>query len=469
MNVVCHTIIQTVEDYYKLDDTLVYVKDLKHQAPKLLNEIEQLDIKMYSVNSGRRAPDKKWVNCTIFGQRAPETYQIKFSNNCVLIDYSLYDKDPDVEEWEMMKVAEEITNLVGEVKPLMTGCKIIQELLNNKGRALAVDRFNDVEQDPLNYEIICNAKKGGANHITTTELIPYETHIDYHQLYASVMINNDFPMSNTATFVNGYYKHPFAIYSIARGFAKVKEDGFPIIPSLTKTNGAAGADGNWFNLVEEVGAICDPDLTLLYKNYDVKNLEINCTIYYAASRPGEKDFGSMINKIYKGRTKAKLGAVKRFYKTLNQYSAGYFERDERRGRQWKTTQEFKVSKTTFKNPLIGIFILAYARQKLDELLTLFPHDKVVGYDTDCVFFAGVPDEVPKVVMERMGDGMGQLHFDGILENVVHVACKHYYGYDFEKGESFYKCSGMSKSGYQYRWNRDKREYELREVKKDEKR
>lgn len=468
MELACHTTIKTVEDYYQLNDTLVYVRDLRHQAPKLLNEIEKLQIKMYDTNCGRRS-NGRWVNCSIYGRRAPETYQIKFSNNCVLVDYSLFDKDPNASEEEMMRVAREIAKLAGEVKPLMTGCKIIQEMLNNKGRALAPDRFNDVEKDPYNYEILCEAKKGGANHITTHEVVPFETHIDYHQLYASVMVSRDFPLSNTAVYMDGYYKHPFAIYSIARGYAKVKEDGFPILPSLTKVNGAAGADGNWFNLVEEIGSLCDPDLELLYKNYDVKNLEINCTIYYANSRPGKQDFGPMINKLYQGRLNAKTPALKRLYKTLNQYSAGYFERDERKGRRWRNTSENKENNVTMKNPMVGIFILAYARQKLDELLTLFSHDKVIGYDTDCVFFAGTPNEIPKIVEQRMGSEMGQLHYDGILENVTHVACKHYYGYDWEKGENFYKCSGMSKSGYQYRWNRETKEYELREVKKDEKR
>ena len=105
----------------------------------------------------------------------------------------------------------------------------------------------------------------------------------------------------------------------------------------------------------------------------------------------------------------------------------------------------KAEKTK-RNPIVGMFITAYGRQKLDALLHMLPHNKVAGYDTDCAFFCGKPEEVPARVMKLFGDGIGQLHFDGIFKDVIHRASKSYYGWDIEKDAPFNKQSGASKSG-----------------------
>ena len=116
-----------------------------------------------------------------------------------------------------------------------------------------------------------------------------------------------------------------------------------------------------------------------------------------------------------------------------------------------------------------MFINAYGRQLLNAVLHMFPHNKIAGYDTDCAFFCGKPEEVPAAVIALFGDGIGQLHFDGIYKDVIHKASKHYYGFDLEANAPFKKQSGLSKSGMVWYWNAAKREYELKEDDTNEKR
>ena len=105
-----------------------------------------------------------------------------------------------------------------------------------------------------------------------------------------------------------------------------------------------------------------------------------------------------------------------------------------------------ITSTHRYNPKIGIFITAYARQMLDYLLHQFPHDKVIGYDTDCVFFAGTHNALPYAVLSMFGDNPGQVHEDGFYRDVYHRASKSYYGFDAVTGESFTKIAGLSRSG-----------------------
>ena len=73
--------------------------------------------------------------------------------------------------------------------------------------------------------------------------IQVETHIDFHQIYAYVMSKYDFPCGEPVE-VDVYYEHAFAIYTIEAGtMARVKKDGFPLIPIGQDYTGMAGADG----------------------------------------------------------------------------------------------------------------------------------------------------------------------------------------------------------------------------------
>ena len=62
---------------------------------------------------------------------------------------------------------------------------------------------------------------------------------------------------------------------------------------------------------------------------------------------------------------------------------------------------------------------------LDLLLHKFPHNKVIGYDTDCVFFNGTLSEIPYSVLEMFGPEPGQVHEDGYYYDVFHKASKSY--------------------------------------------
>lgn len=83
---------------------------------------------------------------------------------------------------------------------------------------------------------------------------------------------------------------------------------------------------------------------------------------------------------------------------------------------------------------------------LDKLLHMLPHDKVIGYDTDCVFYEGTKNSLPYEVLDMFGPEMGQLHDDGFYVDVFHNASKSYYGFDAITGEPFTKIAGRSKDG-----------------------
>ena len=55
----CHTKIKTLDEYFKLDDTIVYVRDLKHQAPALINAAAAQGIKIYSALARRKTAKQK--------------------------------------------------------------------------------------------------------------------------------------------------------------------------------------------------------------------------------------------------------------------------------------------------------------------------------------------------------------------------------------------------------------------------
>ena len=456
MQILWHTQIKDLDYYFNCPDSRIYIKDLAHQGPKLIKEAHERGIQIYHGDVRRKSEKKKWIWHLSHGRStSPEVKKVQFSNGCWLLDYSNFDPDQDITEEEMKPVVD----LISSYEHPITGCGVIKKLLR-PGVATLVEKLAPVEWDC--YHILKQAVRGGANHILLKDTIPYETHIDYHQMYAYVMTHFNFPCHSPKT-KPGYYPHPFGIYCIYSGTARLKPNGYPMLASKYGTK-MAGADGEIFNVAAELGSLCDPDLKLLFKHYDVYELTISETLYYEGSFVGENEFAEVTNKIYNGR-KTSTGALKRCYKLLNEYMAGFFERSEKYSYRWTTfdaPDSRKLYKRTY-NPKVGIFILAYARQMLDRLLDMLPRNKVIGYDTDAVFFAGKPEDIPQIVHKCCGPNIGEFHFDAILKDVTHVASKHYYGYDLEKGEEFYKCSGVSKKGQVRKWNKQTLEYELKEV------
>ena len=55
----CHTKVKTLDEYFELDNTIVYVRDLKHQAPDLINAAVAQGIKIYSALARRKTAKQK--------------------------------------------------------------------------------------------------------------------------------------------------------------------------------------------------------------------------------------------------------------------------------------------------------------------------------------------------------------------------------------------------------------------------
>ena len=465
-NLIAQIDVSNLDFYFGLEaGVYVYVRDLKHQAFKLINEAEKRqDIKIYNGNAKRKTKKIKWIQHFTFGISSPTTMEIKFSNGVIMLDYGNFDKESLATEEEMMELIE----ILDRYGNKMTGCKIIASVLPSSVASIPKPASIEGIVDDY-YYMLGDALHGGANLVMNYDLIPYETHIDYHQLYASVMITHQFPYLSPEI-KEGYFPHEFGIYEIAHGRAKLKKDGFAILPCWglkTLDTAMFGASGEWSDLTI-LGSICEPDLKLLYENYEVEDLFITRTLYYPMSFSGKNNFNDIVYKIYNERHKTS-GAVKNFWKLMNEVVAGYFERTILKGNGWWSVMnkpESKEKETLCYNPIVGIFITAYGRQQLNALLHLFPHDKVAGYDTDCVFFEGKPEEIPEEVVAKFGDGLGELHFDGIYKDVIHKASKVYHGYDLELQRPFQKAAGVSKTGKFWSWNLETKEYEIKEVLKD---
>lgn len=387
-----------------------------------------------------------------------------------MINYSSFDTNKDaVPEQEMANIVQQIHKFEPSLEWTTSN-----RLIEKKIPTFLEKQCSLSETEYKYYEYLDVALRGGANHVVQLQKnIQVETHVDYHQIYAHVMSQEDFPCGEPIE-VEGYYEHPFAIYAIEPGvMARVKPSGFPIIPIGQDYTGMAGANGEWFDVGETVQFLSDVDLNIMINNYEFKDnyIGICATLYYPQYFKGSEWFKPIVDEIYQNRKKYKGKPEERFYKILNEVLPGHFERRSYYGGFW--VKNFQPNKDTTSarryNPKIGIFITAYARRALDKLLHQFPHDKVIGYDTDCVFFAGTKNALPYTVLDMFGDNPGQVHEDGYYRDVFHRASKSYYGIDAETGESFSKIAGLSKSGYAWAWDNDSFEYKLREVSKDEKR
>ena len=469
MHSLCHTKIHSLQEYFELKPSRVYVCDLNHYAPKLINEAIQKDIPVYG-SSGRKPSKGQWISICAAGMNQPTTYWVKLSTGTILLNYNSFDtKKDEVPEEEMQRVVTQLE----EFEPSLEW-STSNKLIEKKVPLFLEKQCQLSSKEYQYYDYLDVALRGGANHIMMPiQNIQLETHIDFHQIYAYVMSKFDFPCGDPIE-VEGFYEHPFAIYTLEPGtMARLKKDGYPLIPLGQDYTGMAGVNGEWFDAGLIIQFISDVDLNILLKNYEFKDnyVGICSTLYYPDSFKGSEWFKPIVDEIYSKRKKYKGQPEERFYKILNEVLPGHFERRSYYGGFWvKNFQPNKDTKQARRyNPKIGIFITAYARRELDRLLHLFPHDKVVGFDTDCVFFAGSKNALPYSVYSMMGDNPGQVHEDGYYRNVYHKASKSYYGFDAVTGESFTKIAGLSRSGMAWSWNISTREYELKEVKNNEER
>lgn len=229
--------IKSLDDYFKLDNTVIYIFDLKHQAPRLINEAKERNIKIYSALARNKTKKKQWIQTFTFGVMAPVIVKIAFSNGCVLLDYSLFDPTDDIEQLDN---ADEVVKILASYDNPRTGCRVIKNMLTPDIAAIPTHLY-DLEDD--NYYRLKDAFRGGANNVRIYDQIPYETHVDYHQLYASVMISHSFPYGKPQG-AAGYFPHEFGIYVIGGGRARLKKDGYALLSCIDNTDERmAGADG----------------------------------------------------------------------------------------------------------------------------------------------------------------------------------------------------------------------------------
>ena len=468
MNTLCHQQLKDPQYYFEHEPARIYVCDLNHQAPTFIKKAREAGYKIYG-SIGRRPAKGNWLAVCTTGIKNPKTYWIKLSNGTIMLDYSSFDTQKNsVPEHEMERVVKQIHEFEPDLS-WTTSNRLIE---------LKLPPFLEVQckltlTEEQNYDYLDVALRGGANCVLrSNENIQVETHIDYHQIYGYAMSNEEFPCG-MPTIVEGYYEHPFAIYMIEPGtMARLKPDGYPIIPIGQDYTGMAGADGEWFDMGTTLKFICDVDLKTMANNYEFKDNAISVveTLYYPNSFSGKDYFKPIVDEIYNKRKVFKGEPEERFFKIMNEVLPGHFERRTYYGGFW--LKDFVPNKDIYKqnrfNPKVGIFITAYAREYLDELLHKFPKKRVIGFDTDCVFFAGNRNAIPYAVQRMFGDEPGQVHEDGYYRNVYHRASKSYYGFNVETGESFDKRAGLSKSGYAWKWYPEEQEYRYEEVKADEK-
>ena len=450
----------------EMEPSRIYVCDLNHFAPILIKEAKESNIPIYG--SAGRKPRGTWISVCATGMNQPTTYWIKLSTGTILLNYSSFDtKKEMVPEDDMIRIVNQIEAFEPSLEWTTSN-----RLIEKKIPFFLEKQCTLSEKEKNYYDYLDVALRGGANHVMMPhQNIQVETHIDYHQIYAYVMSKFDYPCGEPVE-VEGYYEHPFAIYTIEPGtMARVKSDGYPIIPIGQDYTGMAGANGEWFDAGEVIQFISDVDLNTMIRNYEFKDdyIGICSTLYYPDHFKGQDWFKPLVDEIYSKRKQYRGQPEERFYKILNEVLPGHFERRSYYGGFWVKNFQPNKDKTSARryNPKIGIFITAYARRELDKLLHMFPHDKVIGYDTDCVFFAGTKNALPYAVLDILGDNPGQVHEDGYYRDVYHKASKSYYGFDAVTGESFTKIAGLSRSGKAWAWNAEIQEYELKEVNQNE--
>lgn len=270
--------------------------------------------------------------------------------------------------------------------------------------------------------------------------IPHEAHVDVHQMYGYIMSTFDFPVGKPEIHA-GFYYSQFAVFSLGHSMMRLRKDGYPLF-SNQMNHKPIGIDGQPFDVQKELGAITSLDLELLYTNYELldNNLEIDYSIVWPNKVSGKEVFKPIVNLLYSQRKKYKGTAGERVFKLANEYMAGIFERS------FQDKEKY--------NPKIGMFITAYGRQLLNNMLHQCQHDLVIGYDTDAVFLACTEKEVPTGLRKGFGDDKGQYHIDTDGINAFHFAAKHYKYQDAQTGDLVEKEAGKSATGYCWYWNKE---------------
>ena len=467
-------IIEDPSYYDTLSPVIIYVKNLEIQGWNLLNKIGKNgdDHKLYWMR-GRVNNNLKWVRFFAFGMCGrPHLKYIKWYNGVILCDYSRFDSSRGVGLTEdVMRQNMQILTSTFGFEPLIPS-KAIEELAKRYIDPVIVkyemgDGWDEMENSEW-LDFVNDALIGGSSVIQPRFLkkrISRETHIDYHQIYGSVLKNPNciFPKLFSMQVCEGFKsvgKDECAIYIFGpNSYAVVKQPyGYAL----------------WGEKVDlSTQPLCNVDLETLAENYDV-HATCSFTLKWNRVWHGGNDFvGPLVDIIYNARMKYKGTPAEGVFKVYNEILPGVFSRDTYLSSSvWraKTLAPAVLKENDFKavyNPKIGVFINAYARAMLNNLLHRIPYDKVIGWDTDAVFFKGTPAEVPTAVKVLYGPLPGQLHLDGNYRNVYHSAPRSYWGYDEDNGgQPFSKRAGVPKSGKIAIWNPETTSFDIKDYSSD---
>lgn len=325
-------VLSNLDDYFARSLPItIYTPNLSIQGIKLIKEaLNNPNIKVYGGTAKRKTEKMKWLQHNSFGRSCPSTFCIKLSNGVRIYDYSKFDpcENPNPEEAQAL-----CDILVKDYDAPFTPSTIIKNNLECVNKLQFKNKYGIVigRLDETVQQFTYPSFFGGAVYILKKnggyKKIPFETHIDYHQMYATIMKNRSFPNFNdNYTVEDGFVDHPLAIYHIGDGRIRLKKDGFPLLAIEKK--GVLAED--YFSSFVDIPwkYLTKPDWDILVDNFEMDPLhpiEIIETFYYNSSISGAAIFGGFIDYNYQQRQKSS-GAIKRFYKMVNEYLPGTFER-----------------------------------------------------------------------------------------------------------------------------------------------
>ena len=191
-----------IDYYFNLpSDTILYIRDLKHEAPSFIKRVKQEGIIIYG-QQGNTCKDKKWLKASAYGRITPEVKWIKLSTGVKIYEYGKFDIDSDNATYEEMGII--IKELEQFGYPDSPTRLIEQELPEQMAKIPNSTQFLKGI-----HHYLCAAFKGGANCILRKkEKFDNEVHLDYHQIYGYAMAHNDFPWGNPIL-KEGYHQGNF--------------------------------------------------------------------------------------------------------------------------------------------------------------------------------------------------------------------------------------------------------------------
>lgn len=438
------------KDYLDLDEeTYIFVKNLTYTGINIYKEMIKNSNKVY-IGQLRRHVKENWFNFKITGKETPEILEYRWKN-VVMRSYEPLLGEGDYTPKQIQDALNYIyQNFPGQYGSFTgTPASIVQKELNPERYMITNDK------DILQFSH--KAFQPGATHILPEFLnktLDYETHLDIHQAYAHIIMNEKLPLGIPTYTTEIPTDNRLYIAHYIGGKIKLKKGGFPLIQDTTKKYSLKKKTKDTmvfsdYNTVYDIGDLIGglyltkPAFEVLLENYDIiEPLEFLGAIVWPGYQTGVGQ--TFIKKLYDLRTTTTNPALKNFAKLCNEYCAGMFERKTTGGGgYWEDLDGTKQErhKITRLNCSIGDFITDYLRLKISHTLQMLPHDWIIGYDTDGIFINQPVEKIEPLVKHLLGPQPGQFHFDGIYKQVKHLANKQYYGYTID-GKIFGKLAGV---------------------------